>query len=64
MWNVRTGSLMTPVKELSKYKLGLVGIQEVIRNRGGTEPYTYTYTYTFSMKAGLRIMNLVQVISA
>jgi hypothetical protein len=30
----KTGSLMTVVKEISKYKLDLVGIQE---SRGGTE---------------------------
>jgi hypothetical protein len=33
MWNARnlymSGSLMTIAKELSKYKLGLVGVQEV-----------------------------------
>jgi hypothetical protein len=42
MWSVRSvyraGSLMTVVKEISKYKLDLVGVQEVIWDRGGTEP--------------------------
>jgi hypothetical protein len=42
MWNVRNlyraGSLMTVVKEISKYKLDLVGVQEVRWNRGGMEP--------------------------
>jgi hypothetical protein len=32
------GSLMTDVKEISKYKLNLVGVQEVRWDRGGTEP--------------------------
>jgi hypothetical protein len=42
MWNVRSQyracSLMTVAKELSKYKLELVGLQEVRWDRGGTEP--------------------------
>jgi hypothetical protein len=37
LWNVRSlymfGSLMTVSKELSKYKLDLVGVQEVRRHR-------------------------------
>jgi hypothetical protein len=41
-WNVRslyrTGSLMSAVKEMSKYKLHLVGLQEVRWDRGDTEP--------------------------
>jgi exonuclease III len=41
-WNVRSlyraGSLMTVSKELSKYKLDLVGVQEVRWDRGGTKP--------------------------
>jgi hypothetical protein len=40
----RAGSLMTVAKEISKYKLDLVGIQEVRWDRGGTEPageYTF-----------------------
>jgi hypothetical protein len=41
MWNVRNlyreGSFMTAIKEISKYKLGLVGVQ-VRWDRGGTEP--------------------------
>jgi hypothetical protein len=46
MWNIkilyRAGSLMTVSRELSKYKLDFVGVQEV----GGTEPtgeYTFFY---------------------
>jgi hypothetical protein len=42
LWNVRslyrTGSLMTISRELSKYKLDLVGVQEVKWEGGGTEP--------------------------
>jgi hypothetical protein len=37
---------MTVVKEISKYKLDLVGVQEVGWDRGGTEPageYTFFY---------------------
>jgi hypothetical protein len=48
-WNVRSlyraGCLMTVAKELSKYKLYLVGV-EVRWDRGGTEPageYTFFY---------------------
>jgi hypothetical protein len=49
-WNVRRlyrgGSLVTISKELSKYKLDLVGMQEVRWVSGGTEPageYTFFY---------------------
>jgi exonuclease III len=49
-WNVRslysTGLLITVAKEISKYKLDLVGVQEVRWDRGGTEPagkYTFFY---------------------
>jgi hypothetical protein len=42
LWNVRSmyraGSLMTVSKELSKYKLDLVEVQEVRWEGGGTEP--------------------------
>jgi hypothetical protein len=41
-WNVRTlhrlGSLVAVLKELSKYKLDLVGVQDVRWKGGGTEP--------------------------
>jgi exonuclease III len=47
-WNVRSlyraGSLRTVAEEISKYKLDLVGIQEVRWDGGGTEPageYTF-----------------------
>jgi hypothetical protein len=48
MWNVRSlygaGSVVAVSKELSKYKLDLVGVQEVRCECGGTEPageYTF-----------------------
>jgi endonuclease/exonuclease/phosphatase family metal-dependent hydrolase len=47
-WNVRTmygaGSLRAVAKEISKYKLDLMGVQEVRRDGGGSEPageYTF-----------------------
>jgi hypothetical protein len=50
LWNVRNlyraGSLMTVLKELLKYKLDLVRVQEVRWEGGGTEPageYTFFY---------------------
>jgi hypothetical protein len=49
-WNVRSlhraGSLITVASEISKYKLDLVGVQEVRCVRDGTEPadkYTFFY---------------------
>jgi exonuclease III len=49
-WNVRSlyraGSLRTVAEEVSKYKLDLLGIQEVRWGGGGTESageYTYFY---------------------
>jgi hypothetical protein len=56
-WYVRSlykaGSLMTAEKELSKYKLDVVGV-EVIWDTGGTEP---AEEYTFFYGKGMRIMN-------
>jgi exonuclease III len=53
MWNVRSlyraGSLMTVVKEISKYKLDIMGVQEVRWDRGGMEP---AGEYTFSTGKG------------
>jgi hypothetical protein len=50
LWNVRSivraGSLMTVSRELSRYKLHLVGVQEVRWEGDGTEPageYTFFY---------------------
>jgi exonuclease III len=49
-WNVRSlyraGSLMTVSRELSRYQLDLVGVQEVRWESSGTEPageYTFFY---------------------
>jgi exonuclease III len=49
-WNVRSlyriGSLTTVARELGKYKLDLVGVQEVRWEKGGTEraeDYTFFY---------------------
>jgi exonuclease III len=49
-WNVRSmyraGSLRTVGEEISKYKLDLVGVQEVRWDKGGTEragEYTFFY---------------------
>jgi hypothetical protein len=49
-WNVRNlyrvGSLMTVSRELARYELHLVGVQEVRWEGGGTEPageYTFFY---------------------
>jgi hypothetical protein len=50
LWNVRrlykVGSLMTVSRKLSKFKIDLVGVQEVRWEGGGTEPageYTFFY---------------------
>jgi hypothetical protein len=50
LWNVRSlyraGSPMTVSRELSKYRLDLVGVQEVRWEGGGTEAageYTFFY---------------------
>jgi exonuclease III len=57
-WNVRSlyraGSLMTVARELARYNLDLVGVQEVRWEGGGTEP---AREYTFSMEREMRIMN-------
>jgi hypothetical protein len=49
MWNVRSlyreDSLVTASKELSKYKLDLVEVQEVRWEGNGTEPAEYTFFY-------------------
>jgi hypothetical protein len=50
LWNVisfyRAGSLMTVSRELARYKLHLMGVQEVRWEGSGTEPageYTFDY---------------------
>jgi exonuclease III len=56
-WNVsnlyRAGSLMTSAKEISKYKLDLMGVQEVRCDKVGTRP---AGEYTFFYGKELRIM--------
>jgi hypothetical protein len=51
-WNVRssyrTGLLVTVSRELSKYRLNLVGVQEVRLKDGGTEP-AGEYTHAISL---------------
>jgi hypothetical protein len=49
-WTVRctyrAGSLVTVAEEISKFRLDLVGVQEVTWDRSGTEPageYTFFY---------------------
>jgi exonuclease III len=63
-WNVRSmyraGSLGVVGEEISKYKLDLVGVQEVRWNGGGTER---AGEYTYSMAKGMKIINQVQVFS-
>jgi hypothetical protein len=57
-WNVRSlygaGSLKTVSRELTRYKLDLVGVQEVRWEGSGTEP---AGEYTFCTGRGMRIMN-------
>jgi hypothetical protein len=59
-WNVRSlyraSSLMRVAKELSKYKLDIVGVlAQVVRwDRSGTEPVVNIY---FSMERRMRIIN-------
>jgi hypothetical protein len=59
-WNMsmyRAGSLMTVLRELSRYGLDLVGVQEVIWEGSGTVP---AGEYTFCMESGMRTVNWVQ----
>jgi hypothetical protein len=51
MWNVRTGSLKTVAREPGRYKLNLLGVQEVRWEKGGTE---WAEDYTFSMEKGMK----------
>jgi exonuclease III len=61
-WNVRrlytVGSLMTVLRELSRYRLDLVGMQEVRWEGNGTVPAGGKH---FSTERGMRTMNWVQV---
>jgi hypothetical protein len=58
MWSVsnlyRAGSLTTVMKEISKYKLDLVGVQEVRWDRSGMEPADKRI---FFIERGMRITN-------
>jgi hypothetical protein len=51
----RAGSLRAVAEEISKYKLDLVGVQEVRWGQGGTEPQQANIH--FSMGGGMKIMN-------
>jgi hypothetical protein len=53
----RAGSLMTVSRELSRYRLDLVGVQEVRWEGSDTVPTGETH---FSMERGMRTMNWVQ----
>jgi exonuclease III len=57
-WNVsslyRIGSLRTVARELGKYRLDLVGVQEVRWEKGGTEGQRIIH---FSMGRGMGIIN-------
>jgi hypothetical protein len=49
-WNVRSlyraGSLITVAREIAKRKSGLVGVQEVRKDKDGTEPASdYIFFY-------------------
>jgi hypothetical protein len=61
-WNVRStyrsGSLMTVARELAKYKLDLVGVQEV---RWDKEATVRDGEYTLSMAIGRKIINWEQL---
>jgi hypothetical protein len=50
----RAGSLRAVAEETSKYKLDLVGVQEVRWNGGGNKP---AREYIFSYGKGIKIMN-------
>jgi hypothetical protein len=50
----RAGSLRAVGEEISKYKLDLVGVQEVRWDGGGTER---AGEYTFFMEKEIKIMN-------
>jgi hypothetical protein len=52
-WNVRS-VYRAVAEEISKYKLDLLGVQDVRWNGGGNEP---AGEYTFSMEKGMKIIN-------
>ena len=57
-WNVRSlyiaGSLTAADRELSRYKLDLVGVQEVRRDKGDT---VRAGEYTFSMEKEMKTIS-------
>jgi hypothetical protein len=53
----RVGSLMAVSRELFRYRLDLVGVQEIRWEGSGTVP---AREYTFSMERGMRNMNRVR----
>jgi exonuclease III len=57
-WNIRSlyriGSLKILARELGKYKVDLVAVQEVRWEKGGTER---AEDYTFSMDRGMGIIS-------
>jgi hypothetical protein len=66
MWDVRNlyraGLFMTVANEISKYKLDLVGVQEVRWDRGGTEP-AGTYIFFYGKGNVYRLCGLVVRVS-
>ena len=60
-WNVRSlyraGSLMAVARELARYKLDLVGVQEVRWNKGVT---VRRGDYSFSMEKEMKIISWEQ----
>jgi hypothetical protein len=62
-WNVRSlymsGSLMTVVRELARYKLYLVGVQEVRWDKGGTVRAGIILLY---MEREMKVINWEQVL--
>ena len=61
MWGVCVGQghLTTVVNKLARYKLDLVGVQEVRWDKGGT---ARAGDYTFSMEKGMKIVNIIIII--
>ena len=61
-WNVgsrcRAGSLAAAARELTRYKIDLVGVQDVRWDKGGT---VSAGDYNFSTEKEMKIMNLEQV---
>jgi hypothetical protein len=60
-WSVRSlyrsGSLITVARELARYKLDLVGVQKVMRDKGDT----VRTVYAFFMEKEMKVINLEQV---